>query len=369
MRVPTGRTEIVVPIRTIVVLAGVFFLGWAIVSVREALLLVFTGIFLALVFERPVRAVQRRLHVSRGLAATIVILSALLVSTGLALVFLVPLVEGVRDLLQDLPAIVADLRASGELSFLGDSGAAEEVENGARTVSANVPDAVAAVLGVAGKAFSVFIAVFTVTFTALFFLTDVANLKSAAATVMSPGQEARWLGVWDRVTDTVSRWAVGVLVIALMAGFTQGMTAWLLGSSYALALGLIAGVLDTIPNLGATIAGFVLSLVLLAEEGLTAAIVMVVVVLVYQQVENNLITPTVQGRATNISGFFVITGVTVFGALLGVLGALIAVPVTATIQILVQEITAARREAMGALRAPATAAGPGGPPPPGPPGV
>ena len=134
-------------------------------------------------------------------------------------------------------------------------------------------------------------------------------------------------------------------MIAVIAGTTQGVTAWLLGSSYAIALGVIAGLLDMIPNIGATIAGFILVPTLWAEEGITAAIIMLVVVLVYQQVENNILTPKIQGKAVNLSAFFIILAVTLFGALLGVLGALTAVPLAATIQIFVQELTKARRRA------------------------
>jgi predicted PurR-regulated permease PerM len=113
---------------------------------------------------------------------------------------------------------------------------------------------------------------------------------------------------------------------------------------------VIAGLLDMIPNIGATLAGFILVPTLWAEEGLTAAIIMLVVVLVYQQVENNILTPKIQGKAVNLSGFFIIVSVTLFGALLGVLGALTAVPLAATIQILLQELTKARREKVEAAR-------------------
>jgi len=106
-----------------------------------------------------------------------------------------------------------------------------------------------------------------------------------------------------------------------------------------------------IPNIGATIAGFVLVPTLWAEEGVTAAIIMLVVLLVYQQVENNVLTPKIQGKAVNLSGFFIIVAVTLFGALLGVLGALTAVPLAAMIQIFVQELTKARREQVAAARA------------------
>ena len=166
-----------------------------------------------------------------------------------------------------------------------------------------------------------------------------------------PGEDERWLNVWEQVTESISRWAIGVIIIATIAGTTQGVTAWLLGSSYAIALGVIAGLLDMIPNIGATIAGFILVPTLWAEEGLTAAIIMLVVVLIYQQVENNILTPKIQGKAVNLSAFFIIIAVTLFGALLGVLGALTAVPLAATIQIFVQELTKARREKVAEAKA------------------
>ena len=114
---------------------------------------------------------------------------------------------------------------------------------------------------------------------------------------------------------------------------------------------MIAGLLDMIPNIGATLAGFILVPAIWAESGIGAAIVMLIVVLVYQQVENNILTPKIQGRAVNLSGFFIIVAVTLFGALLGVLGALTAVPLAATVQIFVQELTKARREKVAAARA------------------
>jgi predicted PurR-regulated permease PerM len=153
------------------------------------------------------------------------------------------------------------------------------------------------------------------------------------------------------VTEAVSRWAIGVVVIATIAGTIQGMTAWILGSSYAIGLGVIAGLLDMIPNIGATIAGFILVPALWAEQGVTAAIIMLVVLLVYQQLENNILTPKIQGKAVNLSAFFIIVAVTLFGSLLGVLGALTAVPLAAMIQIFVQELTKARRERVAAAKA------------------
>ena len=338
------RVELLLPIRTVLIVTATILLLGALKAIGDTFLIVFVGIFLALVFEYPVRFVMRKTHWSRGLAATVTVIGTALLVTVLALFLLVPMVGGVRDFLHNLPTTVEQLRNSDELSWLGSSGAGGNVQEGAQKVSVSVPDAISGVLGIAGDFFGVFLAAFTITFICLFLLSDIANLKRALASVLMPGEDERWLNVWERVTTSISRWAIGVVVIAAIAGTTQGVTAWLLGSSYAVGLGVIAGLLDMIPNIGATIAGFILVPALWAEEGITAAIIMLVVLLTYQQIENNILTPKIQGKAVNLSGFFIIVAVTLFGALLGVLGALTAVPLAATIQIFVQELTKARRE-------------------------
>jgi len=363
MESPDGRRiELLLPARTLLAILAVIGLAVAFRAIGDTFLIVFIGIFLALVFEYPVRFVMEKTRMSRGLAATVTVLGTAVAVTILMLVLLVPLVGSVRDFLQDLPQTVQSLRDSNELSWLGDSGAAGNVQDGAQEVSVSVPDAISAVLGIAGSFFGVFLAAFTILFICLFLLSDIVNLKRSLASVLMPGEDDRWLDVWERVTTSISRWAIGVVIIATIAGTTQGMTAWLLGSSYAVGLGVIAGLLDMIPNIGATIAGFILVPTLWAEEGVTAAIIMLVVVLVYQQVENNILTPKIQGKAVELSGFFIIVAVTLFGALLGVLGALTAVPLAATIQIFIQELTKARREKVAEARAAAASGGGGAAP-------
>ena len=352
-REPTasGRPAVVsITTRTLLLAGLVVFLGAALVSIREAIVIVFLGIFLGLVFEMPTRLLSKHTRLGRGLAATVVVLGTAVAVVLLALVLLVPLVASVRDLLQDAPDIVGGVR--DELpATAADSGAAENTQAGAESLAAAVPDAISAVLGLAGAAFSIGLTAFTLIFVALFFIVDAPRMRAAVATLLAPDQAVRVDDVWERITTTVSRWAIGAATIAVIAGTVQGGTAWLLGAESWLALGVIAALLDLIPNIGATISGFILCIVLLAEEGLTQALIMLVVVLVYQQIENNLLQPTIQGKATNISGFFVITGVTIFGALLGVVGALIAVPVTASLQIVIQEITKERRARFAAQAA------------------
>ena len=340
----SGRAlEITIGLRTLIVGALVVALAAATVAIKETLVAVFLGLFLALVFELPVRMVMRRAKVTRGKAATVVTIGVAGLAAVLLLLLLVPVVGALRDFLHDLPQLVADLRESDELSWTGDTGVGGNVQDGAEGVAAYVPETISAVVGVAGNAFSVLLGVSTLFFLTLFLLVDMPRLRGAVGSVLMPDDAQRWLPVWERITRTVSRWAIGALGVAVIAGVVQGGTAFLLGSSYWLALGLIAGFLDLIPMIGATIAGFLLVPTLLAEQGLTAAVIMLVVILVYQQLENNIVTPAIQGKATEISAFFVVLGVTIGSALLGVLGALVAVPVTASLQIIVREVAAARQ--------------------------
>jgi predicted PurR-regulated permease PerM len=338
--------EFIIPVRALLLVVGMLIALWALFSIADALLLVFTGVFLAFVFEYPLRLLMAKTRLGRGLAATILVLGTVVIVAVLALLLTASLLGSIRDLLVESPELVGDAR--DKLGALGDTAAAGEVEDGAENVSDSVPSGLSELVGIAGSVFAFVLAVFTIVFVALFVLIDMPRIKHAIGTVLPPAQRELTLDVWERITTTISRWAIGAATIAVIAGTVQGTTAWLLGSSFALALGVIAGFLDLIPNLGATIAGFILVPVVFAEEGTTAALIMLAVVLIYQQVENNLLTPTIQRKATNIWASLVIVSVTVFGALLGVLGALIAVPLTGSIQIVVQELTAARRERVAA---------------------
>jgi predicted PurR-regulated permease PerM len=121
----------------------------------------------------------------------------------------------------------------------------------------------------------------------------------------------------------------------------------ILGLPYPLALAVIAGILDLIPTIGATTAGIIIGIVALSVSVL-ALIVFVIVIVVYQQVENYILQPTIIGKAAHVSGFTVLVSVLAFGALFGLIGAIIAVPIAAGIQIVVEELTAARRARIAA---------------------
>src|SRR5678816_4128784 len=108
-RAPTRRVELLLPVRTLLVVAAAFAVMAAFVAIGDTFLVVFIGIFLALVFEYPVRFVMRKTHMSRGLAATVTVLGLSLAVTVLFILLLVPLVSSVRDFLKQLPQTVQEL--------------------------------------------------------------------------------------------------------------------------------------------------------------------------------------------------------------------------------------------------------------------
>jgi len=113
------------------------------------------------------------------------------------------------------------------------------------------------------------------------------------------------------IISAVSRPMLGNIAISVICGTIYGLSAWALGAPFPLALGLIAGFLDLIPMVGATMAGVILVLAALTQ-GLTAAVIMLVIVVVYQQFENYVLQPMSLGKAANVSGFLVIANVLVF---------------------------------------------------------
>ena len=142
---------------------------------------------------------------------------------------------------------------------------------------------------------------------------------------------------------------IGNIVISVIAGTVVGVAAAIVGAPSPAALALIVGLLDLIPQIGATIAAIIVTVLTLIASGPADAAIMLAVILVYQQAENYLIQPAVMNKAVELSGFATIAVVLVGGALLGVVGAVLAVPVAASVKIVLHELTEGRRAEMAAL--------------------
>jgi predicted PurR-regulated permease PerM len=349
----TGERALNVTItaRSLFLAAAFVLAGWALVSVRTSLLSLFLALFSALVLEPVVGLVQRKLHLGRGAAATLVVLGTVVLVIIFVAVLLSPFVQAVGNFVDALPSIVQEVRNSSLGSWLDQhSQAPEQAQESVKQIAEAIGEAAGGVLGVALSGFSLILALVTAIFLTLFLIIDMPRLVAAVDSLLDPTGAERLQRIWPAIVTAVSRTMLGNIAISVICGTIYGLSAWALGLPFPLALAFIAGFLDLIPMVGATIAGVILVLAALTQ-GVTAAVIMLVIVLVYQQVENYLLQPTILGKAADVSGFFVIASVLVFGTLLGAVGAIIAVPIVASIHIVVRELTANRRAAMAELRA------------------
>jgi predicted PurR-regulated permease PerM len=167
----------------------------------------------------------------------------------------------------------------------------------------------------------------------------------------APTVEARWRPVLEESISAVSSSLIGNVAISVVAATVAGLSAWAFGLPFPIVLAVITGFLDLIPQVGATIAAVILVAVALTVST-PAAIGMLVIQLVYQQVENYVVYPVVYRRAVELSPFTTIVAVLIAGSLLGVVGAILAVPFAAVIKIVLREAGAPRRTRMAALRDP-----------------
>jgi predicted PurR-regulated permease PerM len=148
--------------------------------------------------------------------------------------------------------------------------------------------------------------------------------------------------ILGQAAGAVSGYVTGNLAISVICGVTTFVVLLLLGMPYAAPLALLVAVLDLVPLVGATLGGALLVIVGLFVEP-WKALVLLVFVLVYQQVESNLLQPLVYSQAVQLNGLVILVALLVGGQLLGIPGALLAIPVAEIIRILITEISAYRR--------------------------
>jgi predicted PurR-regulated permease PerM len=205
------------------------------------------------------------------------------------------------------------------------------------------------VLGLTGSAFSSLLSVVTLTFLSLFLLIERPRITNWLLGFSGPATEARWKPVLDQSTSAVAATLLGNVMISIVAAVVAGLSAFAFGLPFPIVLAVIAGLLDLIPQLGATIAGLILVL-----AGLTVSIPVAVVRLaiqaVYQQVENNVLYPVVFKRTVALSPLTTVLAVMIGVSFLGVVGAIVAVPLAAVSKIVINEVARPRRERMETLR-------------------
>jgi predicted PurR-regulated permease PerM len=346
LRKPRAVSNTRLVLRTVIIVVTVVLTLYLVYLLRQPLTWLVIAAFIALALSAPVGFLSR--YVPRGAAIAIVYVLLIAVPIGIGAAIVPTVIGEAEELVDNLPEYANDLQ-----EFVNDNDrlrALEEdydltgrLEEEARQLPERFGDA-ASVLGDigAGLVSSIF-ALVTILILSVFMLGGGPRWKHAMLAQQDPIRREVLERAADRIAQAVANYVAGVLLQATIAGVTAWIVLMLLGVPFAGALALLIALFDLIPLVGATLGAIVVGVITLFVDFPTATIVWVIYSIVYQQVENNVIQPQIQNRAVEIQPFFVLVSVLFASTLFGVLGALLAIPVAASISVAWREYRAYRR--------------------------
>lgn len=317
-------------------------------EVRDVLQMLLVAGFLALALNPAVTWLELR-GMRRGRAVAIVFVSTIVVVLALLTIVFAPLYEEVRKFADDVPGYIDDLRRSRLLREMDERyDILAKLQEQATTLPSRLPDTAGAFLGFAGAIFNAVFKALTVIFLTLFLLLELPAIGRSILSLLAPATATRTRTLTLDINETVARYVAGALVIAMCAGSTTLIASSLLGVPFPVVMAVLVALFDLIPLIGATIGGACVVAVAFTG-GLVPGLLMLAVQLGYQQIENNVLQPVVMRRSVNVSGFTVLMAVLIGSSLLGVLGALLAIPVAGSVQIGLREVLASRRAHVNTL--------------------
>jgi predicted PurR-regulated permease PerM len=299
--------------------------------------LVVIALFVALTLLPAVDALDARVRLPRasiilalfvGLAAGVVVVGAVLVPS---------MVKQVRQLSRDAPHYATELRGNAAFRRYDDRyHLTADIQSDARALPSRLGKATGPLQTVTVRAFGVVGQLVTVLSVAFLLILNGRRYVSMALRLTGP-REARYRRLVTDVNHAVAAYMLGNVAISGLATASTWLVLSILGVPYALSLGIVVGLFDLLPLIGATIGAILVALATLTVDFPTATIVWVVFVILYQRFENYIVQPLVYGRALDINPLVTILAVLAGASLLGILGALLAIPVAAAIQILLRD--------------------------------
>lgn len=344
---------------TAALIAGLLYVGFLL---RDVLLLAILAVFVAVALSAPVAWLQTRLHLPRSLAILTAYAAVLAVLIAIGLLIVPPFVTEFEHLLRAMPGYVRDLEDS-ELIARWDReyGIVDKLQSQVNHLPSLLGDALdeleAVTVGIVERIVEL-IAILAVAF---LLLLDAPRLMDWIYDQLAPGHREQARRIAQQSAAAIGGYIGGVFAVAALAGIVAFLMMSLLGIPYAVPLAAQMALFAIIPLVGSPIGALLIAFVA-AFSGLWTVIVWLVFWIVYQQMETHVIGPFVYRKAVDMRPVLVILSVLAGATLLGVLGALLAIPAAATTQILLREWWQMRRRGTAAAGAPAPPAA-GGPPP------
>ena len=324
--------------KIVLVVAAVAAALYLVYAVRDVIGLLLIAIVFALAIAPAVDWLDDR-RMPRGLAILLVYLGIGAAIFGVGLLLVPPLVEGVDDLSNDLPGYIEDLRDNETFRDYDDEyNITESLQDQADELPSRLGDAAGALGDVTVGVFSSFVQLFSILVISFFLLIEGKRILAFVYAQFDAKRQARIRDVADDISDAISGYVFGNFVISIVAGTVTYVTLTLLDVPFAMPLAITFAFFDLIPLVGATIGGILVGLVVAFTDFPVALIVWIVVLFVYQQIENNFLQPYVYGRTVQIHPLVVIVAILIGASLLGILGALIAIPVAAAVQSVIRDL-------------------------------
>jgi len=323
--------------------AVAYGLVMSLIAVRSMLVLLLTAAFLAIGLNPAVEGLERR-NMRRGFAVGLVLAAVLTFFVGFGFAVVPPIVEQVQELAEQAPDFVEQLRDNERIASLDErfgllDRAGQTLEDPERIGVT----AAGGVLGLGRFVVGAFFSALTVLIVTLYFLANLPSIKANAYRLVPRTRRARVGLLTDEILTRVGGYVAGAVTIAGLSASLTYLLLQVLGVDYAIALSMVVFLTGLIPLIGATIGAFLITGVALFTS-VQAAVVVAVWFLVYQQVENYFVYPRIMQRSVDVSPAATVVAVLIGGSLLGVLGALLAIPIAAAVQLVLNEVVAPRQD-------------------------
>lgn len=320
-------------------------LGFAFTQLSTVVICIIGALFLALGLDPLVRWLTRR-RIPRGFSILIVFVLVIAFAAAVFLLVIPAVVDQVAELVQNLPgAIAAVTKEPWFTRVFGDTSGSEQLEKDLASFLSDPVNLVSLGGGVLkigtavanGVSGGILVVVLT-----LFFLGSLDAVKNSFYVLVPMSRRAAVVDITDQIVGSIGKYVSGQVLLAATNGVFGFIAMVLVGVPYAGALAVVAFLLALIPLVGTVISAVLVTFVALTVSPLTAVIIGVYF-LVYMQVEAYVLSPRVMNKAVDVPGILVVIGALVGGTLLGVLGALIAVPVVASVLIVVKQVVVPRQ--------------------------
>jgi len=319
-----------------------------VLETRVALTLTVAAMMVAIALDHVVRHMEMR-GLGRGRAIALTILAVTLLIIGLTLVVVPAAVRQLQELIAAIPRILDDLRHSSWFaSWNGRFGVEERVKNRFSGAFGLTQSAVDPILGAVTSVLGAVAGFVTVLALTVFMLVFGGGLVRRLLAVAPAVDRPRWEDVLAKSYTAVSGYLGGILFICSINATLTIAVLGLIGAPYFLPLGLLSGFSSLVPYAGPIFTGAFITLVTLATGGAVKALIALGYFLLYGQLEGNVLGPFVVRRTVHLNPLVALLAVLFLAELLGVAGAVVAVPAVAVAQIFVRELLAARRDRLSA---------------------